>query len=36
MSESAGFLALFEVGFPALKAEWEAFESMGDSFIEEV
>ncbi|ONI24972.1 hypothetical protein PRUPE_2G273000 [Prunus persica] len=34
-NKSAGFLALFEVGFPALKAEWEAFESMGDSSIEE-
>ncbi|CAB4271187.1 unnamed protein product [Prunus armeniaca] len=34
-NKSAGFLALFEVGFPALKAEWEAFESMGDSSMEE-
>ncbi|CAN6705484.1 unnamed protein product [Malus baccata var. baccata] len=34
-NESAEALALFEIGFPALKTEWEAFESAGDSSIEE-
>ncbi|XP_068328989.1 uncharacterized protein At3g06530-like [Pyrus communis] len=34
-NESAETLALFEIGFPALKTEWEAFESVCDSSIEE-
>ncbi|XP_048446393.1 LOW QUALITY PROTEIN: uncharacterized protein At3g06530-like [Pyrus x bretschneideri] len=34
-NKSAETLAFFEIGFPALKTEWEAFESVGDSSIEE-